>query len=87
MTERDKALMRVQTCGFAVTEAVLFLDTHPTDSAAREYYDKAVKDYNAAVMNYITSFGPLDMTQVQSSGGWSWTEGCMPWEEDCNVEI
>ena len=87
MTERDKALMRVQTCGFAVTEAVLFLDTHPNNEEALEYYHKACDEYNNAVSNFIANFGPLDMTQVQRGAGWTWTEGCMPWEADCNVEI
>ena len=77
MTEREKALMRVQTFGFAVNEATLFLD----------YYHKAVKEYNDAVNIFITNFGPLEATQVKSRDNWTWTEGCMPWEGECNVEL
>ena len=36
MTEREKALMRVQTFSFALNEANLFLDTHPK---SREAFD------------------------------------------------
>lgn len=87
MTDREKALMRVQTCGFALTEANLFLDTHPSSSEALEYYHNAVENYNNAVKLYTESFGPLNVTQVKSRDSWTWTEGCMPWEGDCNVEL
>ena len=46
MTDREKALMRVQTSAFAVTEATLFLDTHPGSREALDYYHKAVNEYN-----------------------------------------
>jgi len=87
MTDRDKALMRVQTYGFALTEATLFLDTHTTEKQALDYYHNAVKEYDAAVTNFITNFGPLQVTQVQSHDEWTWAAGCMPWEENCNVEL
>ena len=87
ITDRQKALMRVQTYGFALDEAVLFLDTHPKDSEALKYYHKALAEYNAAVNNYVHNFGPLDASQVKSFDKWTWVEGCMPWEEECNVEI
>ncbi|MBP3480576.1 MAG: spore coat protein CotJB [Clostridia bacterium] len=87
MTDREKALMRVQTSAFAVTEATLFLDTHPGSREALDYYHKAVNEYNDAVNIFITNFGPLEATQVKSRDNWTWTEGCMPWEGECNVEL
>ena len=87
MTDRQKALMRVQTYGFALDEAVLFLDTHPDNKDALDYYHKALSEYNAAVNNYVMNFGPLDATQVKSHDKWTWVDGCNPWEEECNVEI
>lgn len=87
MTDREKALMRVQTMAFALTEANLYLDTHPDDIQALNYYHKAVSEYNDAVNTFINNFGPLDITQVQSTSAWTWVEGCMPWEGECNVEI
>lgn len=87
MTDKQKALLRVQTAGFAVDEAILFLDTHPKNAEALEYYHKKIDEYNAAVAMYVTAFGPLNATQVKSRDNWTWVTGCMPWEEDCNVEI
>ena len=87
MTDKQKALMRVQTNGFALDEAILFLDTHPNDKAVLDYYHKALEEYREAVNRYVEAFGPLDATQVISRERWSWVEGCMPWEAECNVEI
>lgn len=87
MTERERALLRVQTLGFAMNEANLFLDTHPTDRDALDYYHKTVADYTDAVQQYITKYGPIDASQVQSRERWTWVDGCMPWEADCNVEL
>ncbi len=87
MNERKKALMRVQTFGFALDEAVLFLDTHPNDAQALEYYHEKLKMYNDAVAFYIKTFGPLEFTQVQKGHGWTWAKDCLPWEDECNVEI
>ena len=87
MNDREKALMRVQTCGFALDEAVLYLDTHPSDREALAYYHKALDEYQNAVNNFVLNFGPLNITEVKSHDKWTWTEGCMPWEAECNVEI
>ena len=87
MNDRKKALMRVQTYGFALDEVVLFLDTHPDNASALEYYHKTLALYNAAVKEYVTNYGPLENTQVQSSKNWSWATDRMPWEDDDDVEI
>lgn len=87
MTDREKALMRVQTYGFALDEAILFLDTHPNNREALEYYHKAQKEYNNAVEIYTANFGPLQAKYVRTHDGWGWIEGCMPWEVECNVEL
>ena len=87
MNERKKALMRVQTYGFALDEAVLFLDTHPNDKAGLEYYHKTLALYNMAVKEYVSNYGPLENTHVHSNKNWSWATDCLPWEDDYNVEI
>lgn len=87
MTDREKALMRVQTYGFALDEAALFSDTHPDSAEALDYYHRAVADYENAVKRYVDAFGPLTRTQVKSRERWTWVDGCMPWEADCNVEL
>lgn len=86
MSDRQKALMRVQTYGFALDEAVLFLDTHPSDSHAMKYYHETLMQYNAAVSDYVSKYGPLNVSQVNGNA-WTWATDCMPWEGECNVEV
>ena len=86
MSERKKALMRVQTYGFALDEAALFLDTHKDDAQAMQYYRETIMQYNAAMSDYISKFGPLDFTQVNGHK-WTWASDPLPWEDDSNVEV
>lgn len=86
-TDRKKALMHVQTLGFALDEAVLFLDTHPDNKEALEYFHEMHEKYDAAVAAYVSNYGPLQFTDVKHSDGWSWGRDCLPWEGECNVEI
>ncbi len=87
MTEKAKALMRVQTTSFALDEAILFLDTHADDMAALDFYKKALDEYNNAVNMYVSKYGPLNAKQCTNDKQWSWVMGCMPWESECNVDL
>ncbi len=87
MNDRKKALMRVQTYGFALDEVLLFLDTHPNDREALDYYHETLKLYKMAVKDYVTNYGPLDFMQVQGGKNWTWATDMMPWEDEHNVEI
>ena len=44
-TSRDALLMAVNQAGFAVTEANLYLDTHPCDSQAIAYLNQMSQAY------------------------------------------
>ena len=44
-TSRDALLMAVNQAGFAVTEANLYLDTHPCDSQAIAYLKQMSQAY------------------------------------------
>lgn len=79
--------MRVQTYGFALDEAILFLDTHPNDESAMNYYHETLKLYNMAVRDYVTNFGPLEATHVHGGKKWTWATDNLPWEAEHNVEI
>lgn len=78
MVENMCALMQeVQHSCFAMLEAALFLDTHPTDQKAlaafREYRDR----YQAAAAKYNECVGPLTYSAAKAESKWDW--GCTPW--------
>ncbi len=69
---------------FALVEANLFLDTHPTDANALEYFSKYQQIHDKAVAAYTAAYGPL--TAMQHTGSrWKWTDGPFPWERAANV--
>ncbi len=81
--ECNRLLDQVYETGFAVDDVLLYLDTHPCDSAALAYYQQAMARYSDAVQAYETQCGPLFMTSVMNSGYWTWINDPWPWEGGC----
>ena len=74
-------LYQVQMYGFVLDEARLYLDTHPNNQMALEYYRKYSELYRDAVEEYEKSCGPLTANSLTSTDGdaWRWIEGGWPW--------
>lgn len=83
-TEQSCLMRQIYEAGFAVDEAVLYLDTHPCDEEALAYYENYRKLYAKLVKEYAMQFGPLKAEQVTVSNQWTWTKTPWPWEmEGC----
>lgn len=80
---KNKYLHEVNMAGFMVYEAVLYLDTHPCDQEAMEYYRVAKERYEAAVAEHHANVGPLYMSDVSCGDAFAWVEGPWPWEGGC----
>ena len=80
MNEQKKLMEAVYVCGFAADEARLFLDTHPQDRQALEYYRKKTEQYRQAVARYEEKYGPIMQTNGAASGHWQWATSPWPWE-------
>lgn len=79
-TKAQAAQQLAQSC-FAVHEAVLYLDTHPDDQNALEYYRRKQQQMMQAAENYQKVVGPIRACAVDtSSGSWRWVETPWPWE-------
>ncbi len=80
MSEQKKMMEAVYTNGFALDEARLFLDTHPTDHQALEFYRRKAALYRQALEAYEEKFGPIRPENGAIDGHWGWAEGPWPWE-------
>ncbi len=80
MTEQRKMMEAVYTNGFAADEARLFLDTHPHDRGALEYYQKKMNLYRQAVAHYEEKYGPITVEGAAMGGSWQWAKSPWPWE-------
>jgi len=80
-----KALMhKLQVYGFALYDTVLFLDAHPEDNGALDFYDKMSAAYNQTKKQYEETYGPLTIYGVDTDNGWTWTNSPWPWEFEAN---
>ena len=81
---REKAMQEVRETGFALIDINLFLDTHPNDEKAMDYFNKYQQMHKEARRYYEDNFGPLTSNAVDTNNGWTWTQDPWPWEGGCN---
>ncbi len=82
MSERQRLLKRLQVCEFTLDDVRLYLDSHPCDRAALEYYKKHLEMRNKAYQDYIEKFGPLMANDCINTEKWTWVEEPWPWEKE-----
>lgn len=80
----ERLRMIIDTASFAVDDIKLYLDTHPTDRRALEYYEHYRNIRLSAIDDYTMRFGPLTADQVMASDRWTWIEKPWPWEGEYN---
>lgn len=76
---RDELMNKIHALSFAMTEAQLFLDTHPDCRDALTYFRQTGEQLDTAMTEYQNKYGPLfaDMTVGDK---WTWVDGPWPWQ-------
>jgi spore coat protein JB len=80
MDSRTELLRKIQMIEFVMYDAALYLDTHPCDEKALEYFHYYRDMKEKAVAEYAACYGPLTMDTVESMNKWTWIEHPWPWE-------
>lgn len=80
MSERDKMMKKLMALSFMMYDAHLFLNSHPKDKQALEFYNKYKTLYEEAVKDYEKKFGPITAAGVGDSNTWTWATTPWPWE-------
>lgn len=70
----------VMMLGFCAVDMMLYLDTHPDDEEALNYFNQCNTLYNAAKQSYQEQFGLLNAFSEQERFSWDWNTAPMPWE-------
>ncbi len=78
---KEALLEKIQALSFAKTEAELFLDAHPTNKLALDYFHKTLDALLAATAEYEANFGPLTAAGA-SRERWNWIDGPWPWQRE-----
>lgn len=84
MNEKQTLMKKINESSFAMTDTTLYLDTHPDDESALEYYQKCVSARREAACLYNNKFGPLQIDQVEGANHWHWIHDPWPWETGGN---
>lgn len=83
-TDKFILMKNIFELGFVLTETNLYLDTHPDDMEAIEYYTQIKEKYSDYMTKYADYYGPLDKLHMSNDNYWMWVATPMPWEmEDC----
>ena len=81
MAADEHALMRAITAvSFVMDDVRLYLDTHPHDTEALAYYNKARAERESLMAQYTAAFGPLTAWQAGGDNHWNWVEAPWPWQ-------
>lgn len=79
-SDRDMMLRRLQAADFAIIEANLYLDTHPTCPNGLEYFRRARAERDAVLREFEAAYGPVTMDNAAAECYWDWVNAPWPWE-------
>lgn len=95
-TEQRNLMQKIYETGLAMDDIILYLDTHPDDNTAFQYYQEIRDRLAKYKADYNMNFGPLTFESVyprrnnnscgcenQVSSNWTWLNSPMPWEGEC----
>ena len=79
---RQSMRRRISSMQFACWELHLFLDTHPCNMDALEYFEEFKKQRVQALREYAKYYGPLTLDTAHTPADyWCWINEPWPWQE------
>ena len=72
----------INTVSFVCDDTKLFLDTHPCNTEALEFYEEFKNQRMQALQEYAKYYGPLTLdTMCTPADKWKWIDTPWPWQE------
>lgn len=81
--EGMRMLNDIRIVDFVLVDLSLYLDTHPFDQEAMEYFNHYVRIKNKMSRDFSMRFFPLTTDQAESKKEWRWGTAPLPWEGEC----
>ena len=79
--EKKNLKRYIDLVSFAALECAMFLDTHPSNSEALEYFEYYKDARKKALKEYSNRFSPLTLDTVpKGTDFWAWANEPWPWE-------
>lgn len=81
--EGMRMLNDISIVDFVLVDLTLYLDTHPFDREAMEYFNHYARIKNKMSRDFSMRHFPLTMDQAESNKEWRWGAAPLPWEGEC----
>ncbi len=83
MSQKEQMLHDIGIVDFVLVDLMLYLDTHPFDRSAMEYFNHYNRIKNQMVKEFSERFFPLTKDYAESDEEWRWGMAPLPWEGEC----
>lgn len=80
MNQKKQLLNDIGMVDFTLVELTLYLDTHPFDRMAMEYFNHYVRIKNQLEKEFSQKYYPLNKGLAESNKEWRWGAAPLPWE-------
>ena len=81
---KEELMREIQALSFAKVETELYLDTHPDNLTALEYYKDTISKLDEVMEKYQNKFGPI-FAESAANNGWIWVKQKWPWQIDTDT--
>ena len=79
--EQERSLMNIGIASFVVVELTEYLDTHPHDREALNYFNYYNRMLTKMSAEFAAKFYPLNLATADSfNKEWKWGMAPLPWE-------
>jgi len=80
---KEQLLRDIGIVDFVLIELGLYLDTHPMDRNAMEYFNHYNRMKHQMEKEFSMKYFPLTMNMAESNKEWRWGAAPLPWEGAC----
>ncbi len=84
MSAKEQLLLNIGIVDFTMTDLAEFLDTHPQDGRALEYFKHYAQIKKQLCREFSKKYYPLTMAEAECEKDWSWGNAPLPWEGVCD---
>lgn len=81
--EGMRMLKDISIVDFVLVDLTLYLDTHPYDQNAMEYFNHYSRIKNRMSREFSMKYFPLTKDMAESNKEWRWGSAPLPWEGEC----
>lgn len=83
MDNQEQLLMDINVVDFTLVDLTQYLDTHPFDRRAIEYFNHYARIKNQLMKEFSQKYYPLTKDLAESNKEFRWGMAPLPWEGAC----